>query len=161
MKSKISIIVAMSENRVIGNENKLLWHIPGELKRFKEITQGHPIIMGRKTFESIGRVLPNRTNIIISRDSAFKVEGAVVVHSFDEAVDVAHTKEGNEEIFVIGGGQIYAAAINKADRLYLTIVRGEFSGDTFFPEHSEFSKIISQQEINEGEFSYKMQVLEK
>jgi dihydrofolate reductase len=157
----------MDKNRLIGGENKLLWNIPGELKRFREITSGHPIIMGRKTHESIGRVLPNRTNIIITRDQDYKVEGAVVVNSLEQAIKAAQTVIASEakqsespEIFVIGGGQIYAQALHLADRLYLTIVEGEYEGDTYFPDYSGFSKIIDKQDFP-GEIAYKTLILEK
>ncbi len=161
MKTRLSIIVAMGKNRLIGGDNKLLWNIPGELKRFKEITTGHPIIMGRKTHESIGRVLPNRTNIIITRDPDYKVEGTIVVHSLEEALEKAKAAPGNDEIFVIGGGQIYAQALPLADRLYVTIVEGEYQGDTYFPDYSEFSKIIEEKNYDENGLSYKTLILEK
>src|SRR3989344_4629609 len=104
MHSRLSLIVAMDKNRLIGGQNKLLWHIPGELKRFKEITTGHPIIMGRKTFASIGRVLPNRTNIVISRNPKFSrapLENLVMAKSLAEAIEIAQTSPGNHEIFII------------------------------------------------------------
>jgi dihydrofolate reductase len=119
----------------------MLWHIPAELKRFKEITTGHTIIMGRKTHESIGRLLPNRTNIIITRDTEYKVDGAVIVHSLEEAIEKAQAID-SKEIFVIGGGQIFNEAISLADKLYLTIVEGNFEGDVYFPDYSHFSKQI-------------------
>jgi dihydrofolate reductase len=148
MNQKISIIVATDEKRGIAKKASdsedgkygLMWHIPEELKRFKSITTGHPIIMGRKTYESMGRILPNRTNIIITRDPKYSVEGGVVVHSLEEAIEVAKTKEGSEEIFVIGGGQIYEQSLSLADKLYLTIVKGDFKADTFFPEYPEFKE---------------------
>ena len=150
----------MDKNRLIGGENKLLWNIPGELKRFKEITTGHPIIMGRKTHESIGRVLPNRTNIIITRDQDYHVEGAEIAHSLEKALQLAKTKEGGEEVFVIGGGQIYQQALPLADRLYVTVVDGEYEGDTYFPDYSEFSHATDRQEFL-GEPSYQTLSLEK
>jgi dihydrofolate reductase len=163
----ISIIVAMDKNRLIGGENKLLWNIPGELKRFKEITTGHPIIMGRKTHQSIGRVLPNRTNIIITRDPDYKVEGAIVVNSLEQAIKAAENVIATEvkqseppEIFVIGGGQIYQQALPLADRLYVTVVDGEYEGDTYFPDYSEFSHATDRQEFL-GEPSYQTLSLEK
>lgn len=130
---KTSIIVAMGRNREIGTKNKLLWKIPEELKRFKEITTGHPIIMGRKTHESIGRILPNRTNIIITRDSSYQVEGGVVVHSLEEAIEKAKEAQGSEEIFIIGGAQVFAEALPMADKLYVTLVDADFpDADSFF-----------------------------
>src|SRR3989338_7621685 len=142
-KPKISMIVAMDEKRGIGKDNSLMWKIPGELARFKQITMGHPIIMGRKTFESIGRVLPGRKNIIITRDGNYKVAGAEVVNSLEEALIQA--KSGNtDEIFIIGGGQIFEQALSLTDRLYLTLVKGDFKADTFFPDYSDFKKEISR-----------------
>ena len=167
MKTRVSIIVAMDKNRLIGGENKLLWNIPGELKRFKEITTGHPIIMGRKTHQSIGRVLPNRTNIIITRDPDYKVEGAIVVNSLEQAIKAAENVIATEAkqseppaIFVIGGGQIYQQALPLADRLYVAVVDGEYEGDTYFPDYSEFSHATDRQEFL-GEPSYQTLSLEK
>src|SRR5947207_2221535 len=101
---KVSLIVAMGENRVIGRENSLPWHIPEDLKRFKKLTSGHPVIMGRKTYESIGRILPERENIILSKKTDYVVEGAIVRHSLDEAL--AHFSDSDKEVFVIGGGKV-------------------------------------------------------
>lgn len=164
MKTRVSIIVAMDKNRLIGGENKLLWNIPGELKRFKEITTGHPIIMGRKTHQSIGRVLPSRTNIVISHSLSHErrgLAGLIVVGSLDEAVSIARQSPGGEEIFVIGGGQIYAQAIPLADRLYLTIVEGEYEGDTYFPDYSAFVKVVEEKYFNEAGIKYNTLILEK
>lgn len=134
---KISLIVAMSENRVIGVNNHLPWNIPEDLKRFKQITLNHPIIMGRKTFESIGRILPKRTNIVITRDRSYRVEGGAVVHSFEEALEWARKSPGAEEIFVIGGSEIFKLALPLASRIYLTEVQWPFEGDAFFPDFPE------------------------
>lgn len=144
----ISIICAMDEKRGIGKDNKLPWHIQEDLKRFKDITQNHTIIMGRKTFESIGRVLPNRTNIIITRDQDFDPHkfyssencDVLMANSLEEAIEKAQKKEGSKEVFIIGGGQVYAEALEKADKLYLTLVDGDFNCDTFFPDYSNFAK---------------------
>ena len=125
----IKIIVAISKNRVIGDSNKLIWNLPSDLKRFKEITTGHPIVMGRKTFESIGRPLPNRRNIIITRDEKYEVEGCEVVNSIEEALLLT----GND-CFIIGGGEIYKQTLHIAEQIYMTIVDEEFLGDTQFPE---------------------------
>lgn len=152
-KPKISIIVAMDENRGIGKNNGLLWHIPDELKRFREITTGHPIIMGRKTYESIGRPLPNRTNIIITRDPEFKAEGIVIVNSLENSLEVAkESQESDEskEVFIIGGGQIFQQAMDSGiiDKLYVTIVSGEYEPTVFFPEYEHiFKKKIFEKEI--------------
>ncbi len=156
----ISIIAAIGENRELGKDNKLLWHIPEDLEHFRSITKNHPIIMGRKTFESIGRVLPNRTNIIITRDRGYIVKGAIVVHSLDEAIQVAKTKD-QHEIFVIGGGQIFAEVLPLVDRLYLTIVHQSFDADTFFPEYSQFTNIISTEDHESSGYKYTYITLEK
>ena len=134
---KLSIVVAMSENRVIGVENRLPWNIPEDLKRFKRITNGHPIIMGRKTFESIGRVLPGRTNIVITRNRDYQVEGAVCCASFAEAMEWAARSPGADEVCVIGGGEIFREVLPKVDRIYLTVVEWPFEGDVYFPEIPE------------------------
>ena len=143
-KPIISIIAAIGENRELGRDNKLLWRIPEDLKRFRVLTEGHPIIMGRKTFESIGRPLPKRTNIIITRQADYKAEGCIVVGSVEAAI--AKAKEFDEqEIFIIGGGEIYKQALPMVDKLYLTVVKGSFHADVFFPDYSEFAKIIKQE----------------
>jgi dihydrofolate reductase len=158
---KISIIVSMDGKRGIGKENALMWHIPGELPRFKQITMGHPIIMGRKTFESIGRPLLGRTNIVITQNPDFKAQDCKIVGSVDEAIEIAKKETGSEEIFIIGGGQIYQQAISKADRLYLTLVNGDFGADTFFPDYSSFTKVIEEEDREEGDYNYKFLTLEK
>ncbi len=170
---KISLVAAISENRVIGRDNALPWHIPEDLKRFKEITQGHPVIMGRKTYESIGRLLPNRTNIIITRDTSYKVDGAVVVHSLDEAIKVASSKyqvssmqenelrNGNNEVYIIGGGQIFDQAIKIADKLYLTVVHTNIEGDVYFPDYSEFKKEVYRRESSNEIYTYTFIDLER
>lgn len=125
----ITIIVAVAENGVIGDKNALLWHIREDMVRFRTITSCHPVIMGRKTYESIGRPLPKRTNVVITR-SDLQIEGCRVVHSLDEAFEMF---EPSEEVFVIGGAQIYEQALSKADRILLTIVHRPYEGDTSFP----------------------------
>jgi dihydrofolate reductase len=133
---RISIIVAMSSNRVIGRDGQIPWHLPDDLKRFKQLTTGHPIIMGRKTYQSIGRPLPNRTNIVLTRDDAFDAEGCVVVHDLDAAL--AHAREVEDDIaFIIGGGHIYEAALPLADVLDITHIDAHVEGDTFFPLYDE------------------------
>ena len=129
---KLSIIVATAEQGVIGKDNQLIWHLPEDLKMFRRLTTGHVIIMGRKTFESIGKPLPNRTSIIISRNTDYQVEGCIVVSSLEEAVEKAKEIE-TEEAFIIGGAQIYALALDIADTVYLTQVHHNFEGDAFFP----------------------------
>ena len=133
----VSMVVAMGENRVIGRDGGLPWHIPGDLKLFKQTTMGKPIIMGRKTWESLGGPLPGRPHVVISRDTNYKAAGAHVVHNLDKALSVAQglavaLKE--EEIMIIGGAEIYRLAMTKADRLYLTEVALSPDGDAFFPE---------------------------
>ncbi len=142
----LSIIAAIGKHRELGKDNKLLWHIPGDLQRFKQLTMHHPIIMGRKTFESLPGVLAGRTNIVISSNSGHKAEGATVVGSLDAAIEVAKQSPGAEETFIIGGGQIYAQAIDRADRLYLTVVDRTAEADTFFPDYSNFTNIIEKED---------------
>lgn len=129
---KLSIIVAVAENGVIGHNNQLIWHLPEDLKMFKRLTSGHPIIMGRKTFESIGKPLPNRTSIIITKNPEFQVEGCITVHSLEDAIEAANEIEENEA-FIIGGAEIYRLSLPFADKIYLTEVHHAFEGDTFFP----------------------------
>lgn len=129
----ISIIVAVAENGVIGGDNRLLWHISEDLRRFRSLTTGHPVVMGRKTYESLGRPLPNRTNVVVTRQR-IEIPGCRVVHSFDEA---AALFGADEELFVIGGAQIYAEALLRADRFYLTRVGRAYEGDTLFPRWDE------------------------
>jgi dihydrofolate reductase len=126
----VSAIVAISENRAIGKNNQLLWHLPADLKHFKDITSGHTIIMGRKTFDSVGKPLPNRRNIVVTRQ-AITIPGCEVVGSIDEALALC---DGEEEVFIGGGAEIYRTAMHRTDRIYLTIVHQHFEADTFFPE---------------------------
>lgn len=157
---RISAIAAMDEKRGIGKDNHLLFKIPDDFKRMKNLTFGHPILMGRKTFESIGRVLEGRTNIIITRDLSYKVPGATVAGSLEEAVRIAKN-EDQREIFIFGGGQIFQEAMPMVDRLYLTVVEGDFGADTFFPDYSAFKKVLFEKD---GEFDilkYKFLDLER
>ena len=126
----ISIIVAVAENGVIGDNNRLLWHISEDLRRFKRITTGHPVVMGRKTWESLGRPLPGRENVVVTRRE-LSFDGAQTVHSLDEAYALFPPEE---EVFVIGGAQIYGEALSAADRFYLTRVHRAYEGDTRFPK---------------------------
>jgi dihydrofolate reductase len=135
-RPRVSIIAAVARNRVIGRDNAMPWHIPGELARFRELTMGHPIIMGRRTHQSIGRPLPGRRNIVISRDPAFVAAGCEVVSSLQAALTAC---SGAPEVFVIGGAQIYAAALALADRLLLTEIQADFDGDTRFPDFDRAS----------------------
>lgn len=129
----ITLIAAIGENNELGNNNDLVWHLPDDFKRFKELTSGHHIIMGRKTFETFPKLLPNRTHIIITRQKNYKAEGAIVVSTIEEAIDKA---AGDTQPFIIGGGEIYTLALPFAEKIELTRVHGTFSADTFFPEFS-------------------------
>lgn len=154
------MIVAVDETRAIGKDNKLLWHIPEDLKRFKELTTGHAVIMGENTYRSIGRPLPNRKNIVMTMSADLELPGCLVVHSIEEALQLAKEEE-MEEVFVIGGASIYKQFLPMVDRLYLTLVQGTHEADTFFPEYSEFDTVISQEEGQSGEYHYTYFVLEK
>jgi len=144
----IKIIVAMSKNRVIGDSNTLIWHLPEDLKRFRQLTTGNTIVMGRKTYESIGKPLPNRRSIIITRDPDYSVEGCEVVNSLEEALLLS-----NNDCFIIGGGEIYRQAIDIADRIYLTLINKEFEGDTSFPELKDWVE-ISYEDFDNDDFEY-------
>ncbi len=150
----------MDGKRGIGKKNAIPWHVPEELKRFKEITTPHPMIMGRKTFESIGKVLPGRPHFIITRDNSYKVEGATICHSLDEAIKKAKELD-NEEIFIIGGGEIFKLAMPCIDRLYVTRIKGDFGADVFFPDYSSFKKIIFRQDIEAHGYRYTFMTLER
>lgn len=126
----ISIIVAIAENNAIGKENKLLWHLPADLKHFRDVTSGHTIIMGRKTFDSVGKPLPKRRNIVITRSSGLEIPGVEVVNTLDDALALC---EDNEEVFIGGGAEIYKMAMDITNKIYLTVVKGTFDADTFFP----------------------------
>lgn len=153
-KPTISIIAAVAEkNHAIGKNNKLLWHIPEDLTRFKKITSGHPVIMGRKTYESIGRALPNRTNIVVTRNPSLTLPGCEIALSLEEAIKIASELQ-TDEIFIIGGAEIYKKGIYLADRLYLTLVQGDFEGDTFFPNYSTFKTVLHKEERSEKGYTY-------
>lgn len=158
----ISIIVAIAQNNVIGNNNQLIWHIPGDLKRFKSITMGHTVVMGRKTFESIGKPLPGRKNVVISRQDNFKPEGCLIYKSLDEALEFLKTEN---EVFIIGGGEIYRLAMPLTHKIYLTKIHKDFPGDTLFPEIPlEDWEITYEETISEDEkvnFSYSYINLER
>lgn len=157
----ISCIVACAKNNVIGKDNKMPWHLPADLAYFKKITSGHHIVLGRKNFESIGRPLPNRTNVIITRDKEFACSNCVVAYSIEEALSIAH-KNGEEEVFIIGGGTIYEQSKELWDKLYLTEIDLEVEGDVFFPDlNMEEWKLISSQdnpkdEKNPYNYSFKL-----
>jgi dihydrofolate reductase len=157
----ISIIVATAENGVIGKDNQLLWRLSTDLKQFRTLTTGHSIIMGRKTFESIGKLLPNRTNIVISRQSNFDFpDGVLKANSLEKAIEIAKNADGNEEIFIIGGGNIYKQSLDITDKIYLTAVKTNIEGDAFFPklnttDWKETSRIShAKDEKNEYDFDF-------
>lgn len=131
----IKILVACDENRVIGKDNQLIWHLPADLKRFKSLTTGHVILMGRKTYESIGKPLPNRTTIVITRQVDFQAEGTITAHSVEEAILKAKSLT-REDIFIVGGAEIYSLSLALADQLLVTQLHDIFEGDAFFPEIS-------------------------
>ena len=164
----LAIIVAQAKNRVIGVNNKLPWHLPEDLRYFKQVTMGKPIIMGRKTFDSIGRPLPGRTNIVITRQEDYKPANVEVVNSLDAAIEMAESIaliNGIDEAMVIGGAQIYAEALDKAQRLYLTEVDADINGDAWFPDfdRSAWQEVGREDFAAEGPnpYNYSFVVLDK
>jgi dihydrofolate reductase len=148
---RVAMIWAMAENRVIGRDNKLPWHLPNDLKYFKRLTTGKPVVMGRKTYESIGRPLPNRVNIVVTRDESFKADGVKIVHSLQAAMDLAEAESlvsGADEVIIMGGAEIYKQGLEFADRLYITFVHAEVPGDAFFPEF----ELSQYQEVGRDDF---------
>jgi dihydrofolate reductase len=146
----VSLIVAMgAKTRAIGRNNELIWHIPGDLPRFKTLTLGHPIIMGYNTYLSIGKPLPGRTNIVLTHDLTWSAEGVLTCHSLKEALETACTYD-DTEVFVIGGGMVYKEALPFAQRLYLTLVDDDTTGDVFFPDYASYNfKEISRENHTE------------
>jgi dihydrofolate reductase len=136
---KLSLMAALSTNNVIGRDNDVPWRLSTDLKRLKAMTMGHHVILGRKTYESVGKPLPGRTNLVITRQEGYAPEGVTVVHSLAEAVRVA-TRAGEEEAFILGGAEIYTQAMHRADRMYLTRVHAEVEGDTWFPDFDDVSE---------------------
>ncbi|MGD0328795.1 MAG: dihydrofolate reductase [Minisyncoccia bacterium] len=164
-KSRIFLIAAIeSRNRALGKDGKLLWHIPDDMRRFKVLTMGRPVIMGRKTWESLPekfRPLPRRTNIVVTRQVGYEAQDAIVANSFEEARAAAARAKGADEIFIIGGGELYASALPYANRLYLTLVDDATTvADTFFPPYEHDFRIVSK-EIGEGEPSHQFLILER
>ena len=161
-----SIIVARAENGVIGKDNGLIWHMPNDLKFFKETTSGHYVLMGRKSYEAIGKPLPNRLNVVITRNPDYAIEGALVTHSLTDALRLAKEQK-QKEAFILGGGEIYRQALkdNLVDRIYLTEIKESFEGDTFFPETNPSDwKEISRQEFKADEknpYDYAFVVLDR
>ena len=165
---KLALIVAMAKNHVIGINNNLPWHLSEDLKYFKRVTMGKPIIMGRKTFESIGKPLPGRTNIVVTRNANYQVEGVKVVHSLKAAMELCESIaviDGCEEAMVIGGAELYQQALPLADYLYLTDVHAEVEGDAFFREfdRSDWQEIAREnfRAVEPNPYNYSFTVLEK
>lgn len=157
---RLSMIVAVDEIRAIGKNNQLLWHLPEDLKRFKELTTGHTVVMGENTYYSIGKPLPNRKNIIVTLNQNLELPGCVVTHSIEEALQKAKEME-EEEVFIIGGASIYKQFLPLIERLYLTLVQGTHDADTFFPEYDDFKKVISEEKGENGEYQYTYFILER
>lgn len=161
----ISIIVAVSENGAIGKNNELLWRLSEDLKIFKRRTSGHAIIMGRKTFDSIGKPLPNRLNIVISRNTDLKIDGSEIAYSLEKAIQIAKNKSEKDEIFIIGGEKIYNLSVNLVNKIYLTKVKTKIEGDAFF-DISLFEKwkIVSKIDFkkdDKNEYDFEILELEK
>ncbi len=157
----ISMITAMADNRIIGKDNQMPWHLPADFAWFKRCTMGKPVVMGRKTYESIGRPLPGRLNIVISRDASLSIEGVTTVTSIEQALEVAGEVE---EVMIIGGGAIYAACLPMANKLYVTHIEAEIEGDTQFPDWgSEFKETYSEayQADEKNAYNMRFTVLEK
>jgi dihydrofolate reductase len=160
----ISTIVAVAKNNVIGKDNDIPWYLPADLKYFKKITTGHHIVMGRKCYESIGRPLPKRTNVVVTRNPFFMATGCLITHNVAEAVQLAEAN-GEDEVFIIGGGQIYEIALPHVDRIYLTEVDLEVDGDIFFPEidpqNWNLIKETKHEADEKNEYNYTFKVLER
>ena len=160
----LSLLVAADEKNVIGKGNKLPWHLPNDLKYFKNLTWGMPILMGRKTFDSIGKALPGRKSIVITRDKEWKHESVEVVHSIEEAINAAKA-DGVKEIFVIGGAEIFLSSFNKADRIYMTRIHHQFDGDVYFPELPANDWALTQNKFchadDKNAYSHTFQVWDK
>lgn len=159
----ISIIAVIGKNRELGKDNRLLWDIPEDMARFKRLTTGHPVIMGRRTYESIGRPLPGRMNIIVSRETDYHIKGAAVVDSLDMAFKVAEAdkfspdlrKDGTGEIFIIGGAKIYEQSLPYCGKLYLTVVDDETAADVYFPSYEDrFNTVLSREDKESNGLKY-------
>lgn len=154
MSDNLSIIVAVAKDGVIGLNNTLPWHLPEDLKRFRALTTGHHIIMGRKTYESLGRLLPGRTTVIVTRNQDYQLEGALVAHSLEAAIALC---KNDDEVFLIGGAELYQAGIKLANKLYLTEIDLDIAGDAFFPEFdlSEWQEISREAHSSAQDLSYR------
>ncbi len=148
----LTMIAAAAENNALGKDNDLVWHLPDDFKRFKRLTSGHHIIMGRKTFESFPKLLPDRTHVVITRKDDYKPEGAIVVNSLEEAIRVSKL---DEQPFIIGGGEIYKMSIDLSERIELTRVHGEFEADTYFPEIDETKWELVKEQFHEKDEKHK------
>lgn len=158
----ISLIAAVAKNNVLGKDNKIPWHLPADMAYFSKMTTGHHIVMGSNTYESIGRPLPNRTNIVLAKDRDYKAEGCVVVNSIEEATDYAKKNE-EKELMVCGGASVYKQFLPKADKVYLTEINAEFDGDVFFPELGPQWKLVSSEkhapdEKNKYEYNFNVYI---
>ncbi len=154
----ISIIAAMAENRVIGRDNKMPWILPSDRKRFHEMTRGYPVIMGRKTFESIGRPLSRRTNIVLTRQKEYRAEGAVIVHDMEAAVAAC----GNaEEGFICGGAEVFRETMSIVERIYLTIIHSKIEGDAYFPPIPAGFTVVHRREVKEDVMPYTLMIYER
>ncbi|MCB5183881.1 dihydrofolate reductase [Methylobacillus gramineus] len=151
--ANLSLIVAVAQQRVIGLNNTLPWHLPEDLKRFRALTTGHHIIMGRKTYDSLNRLLPDRTTVIVTRNRDYQVSGALIAHSLQEAVLLA---EGDDEVFLIGGAELYREGLQLADRLYITQIDAAFEGDAFLPEFdlTDWQEISREQHVSAKGLSF-------
>jgi dihydrofolate reductase len=149
----ITLIAAAAENNALGKDNRMIWHLPDDFKRFKKLTTGHHIIMGRKTLESMNGPLLNRTNVVITRQADYAYEGCVIVHSLDEALAACPQ---NEEVFIIGGGEIYNQSISKADKIELTRVHTTVEADAFFPEISESEWTLTESVYHDKDEKHKL-----
>jgi len=160
--TRIALIAAMTENRVIGRENRLPWRLSADLRRFKSLTMGKPVIMGRKTYESIGKPLPGRSNIVVTRDRDYRAQGCRVVHSLEQALEAA---AGHDEVMVIGGAQLYRQTLDRAERMYLTLVKTELDGDALFPQiemrHWRELERESHRADEKNEYDYDFVTLER
>lgn len=163
----LDMIVAVSKNNVIGVDNKLPWDLKEDLKYFKEITSGHMVLMGRNTYQSIGKPLPNRKNVVLTRDDSFKPEGVTVVHSIESAISEIAMEEASEvldkkQVFIIGGAEIYKQFMPYVRRLYITMIDIEIEGDTFFPEYKDHFKMVScSEEKEENGITYRFTIWDK
>ena len=156
---RISLIAAMAKNRVIGRQGEIPWKIPGEQKIFKKITLGHAVIMGRKTYESLGRPLAGRTNIIVTRQKQYRAQGSTVVHDLSSALN--HCPQDEIEAFICGGGQLYHEALPMADRIYLTVIPREITGDSYFPEIPTADFRVKESKAIEGVEPYTFYIYER